>query len=102
MEKGMERVRHRAHLRQIDNTLPAKYTRRLYGSLPRSQAYLLLTQLRTGQSVTNLEMSITISNLLEGPRDDGRGKIDSSSWSKTVEAVLDFAEALQGFQSRTL
>lgn len=44
----------------------------------------------------------SISNLLEGPRDDGRGKIDSSSWSKTVEAVLDFAEALQGFQSRTL
>lgn len=38
-----------AHLRQIDNTLPAKYTRRLYGSLPRNRAYLL-TQLRTGHS----------------------------------------------------
>lgn len=35
------------HLRRIDNTLPAKYTRRLYGSLPRNRAYLL-TQLRTG------------------------------------------------------
>ena len=37
------------HLRRIDNTLPATYTRRLYGSLPRNRAYLL-TQLRTGNN----------------------------------------------------
>jgi ribonuclease HI len=37
------------HLRKIDSTLPANYTRRLYGSLPRSRAYLL-TQLRTGHN----------------------------------------------------
>ncbi|KAK9846218.1 zinc finger protein, partial [Penicillium brevicompactum] len=35
------------HLHTIDNALPAKYTRRLYGPLPRHRAYLL-TQLRTG------------------------------------------------------
>jgi hypothetical protein len=38
-----------SHLRRIDNTLPATYTRRLYGSLPRNRAYLL-TQLRTGHN----------------------------------------------------
>jgi ribonuclease HI len=37
------------HLRKIDGTLPATYTRRLYGSLPRNRAYLL-TQLRTGHN----------------------------------------------------
>jgi len=37
------------HLRKIDSTLPATYTRRLYGSLPRNRVYLL-TQLRTGHS----------------------------------------------------
>ncbi|OGE47364.1 hypothetical protein PENARI_c047G09521, partial [Penicillium arizonense] len=37
------------HLRKIDNTLPATYTRRLYGNLPRNRAYLL-TQLRTGHN----------------------------------------------------
>jgi hypothetical protein len=35
------------HLRKIDSTLPATYTRKLYGNLPRGRAYLL-TQLRTG------------------------------------------------------
>jgi ribonuclease HI len=38
-----------SHLRKIDGTLPATYTRRLYGSLPRNRAYLL-TQLRTGHN----------------------------------------------------
>jgi ribonuclease HI len=38
-----------AHLRSIDKTLPATYTRRLYGNLPRIRAYLL-TQLRTGHN----------------------------------------------------
>ncbi|KAK9847031.1 Endonuclease/exonuclease/phosphatase [Penicillium brevicompactum] len=37
------------HLRKIDDTLPATYTRKLYGSLPRGRAYLL-TQLRTGHN----------------------------------------------------
>jgi ribonuclease HI len=37
------------HLRKIDDALPATYTRRLYGSLPRNRAYLL-TQLRTGHN----------------------------------------------------
>lgn len=37
------------HLRLIDQTLPAIRTRRLYGSLPRNRAYLLI-QLRTGHS----------------------------------------------------
>jgi hypothetical protein len=36
-------------LRKVDNTLPASYTRRLYGNLPRNRAYLL-TQLRTGHN----------------------------------------------------
>ncbi|CEJ62503.1 hypothetical protein PMG11_11000 [Penicillium brasilianum] len=38
-----------SHLRKIDGTLPATYTRKLYGSLPRNRAYLL-TQLRTGHN----------------------------------------------------
>jgi hypothetical protein len=131
-----------AHLRQIDDTLPAKYTRWLYGSLPRNRAYLL-TQLRTGhcwlstyakafrfrdddlcvcgerESVHHVlsdcprlrelrrELRIkvgdafnSISTLLGGPGEEGRGKIDSASRAKTVDAVLDFAEASQRFQSR--
>ena len=131
-----------AHLRQIDDKLPAKYTRRLYGSLPRNRAYLF-TQLRTGhcwlstyaktfrfrdddlcvcgerESVHHVlldcprlrelrrELRIkvgdafnSISTLLGGPGEEGRGKIDSASRTKTVEAVLDFAEASQRFQSR--
>lgn len=36
-------------LRKVDNALPASYTRRLYGNLPRNRAYLL-TQLRTGHN----------------------------------------------------
>jgi ribonuclease HI len=38
-----------SHLRKVNSTLPATYTRRLYGSLPRNRAYLL-TQLRTGHN----------------------------------------------------
>jgi hypothetical protein len=30
-----------AHLRQIDSDLPARHTKKLYGNLPRSRAYLL-------------------------------------------------------------
>ena len=37
------------HLRKIDSTLPAPYTRKLYGNLPRGRAYLL-TQLRTSHN----------------------------------------------------
>ncbi|KAJ5513135.1 hypothetical protein N7463_002687 [Penicillium fimorum] len=131
-----------AHLRQIDNTLPAKYTRRLYDSLPRNRAYIL-TQLRTGHSwlstyakafrfrdddlcVCGARESIhhvlldcprlgelrrelrikvgdafnSISTLLGGSGEEGKGKIDRASRTKTVEAVLDFAEASQRFQIR--
>ena len=38
-----------SHLRKIDSTLPAAYTRRLYGSLRRNRAYLLI-QMRAGHS----------------------------------------------------
>ncbi|KAJ5936528.1 reverse transcriptase [Penicillium verhagenii] len=38
-----------AHLRKIDGDLPARYTRKLYGNLPRNRAYLL-AQLRTGHT----------------------------------------------------
>ena len=46
-EREWKESRNGNHLRKIDNTLPAKYTRRLYGNLPRNRAYLM-TQLRTG------------------------------------------------------
>jgi hypothetical protein len=36
-------------LRKVDNALPASYTRRLCGNLPRNRAYLLM-QLRTGHN----------------------------------------------------
>jgi hypothetical protein len=42
----------------------------------------------------------SISTLLRGPGEEGRGKIDRTSRTKTVEAALDFAEASQRFQSR--
>ena len=42
----------------------------------------------------------SMSTLLGGPGEEGRGKIDSASRTRTVEAVLDFAEASQRFQSR--
>ncbi|CRL30010.1 unnamed protein product [Penicillium camemberti] len=130
-----------AHLRQIDDTLPAQYTRRLYGSLPRNRAYLL-TQLRTGHCwlstyakafrfrnddlcvcgeresvhhvlLDSLRLGGPSKKLRErlatlptayrhcwgGPGEEGRGKIDSDSRTKTVEAVLEFTEASQRFQS---
>jgi hypothetical protein len=128
------------HPRQIDETLPAKYSRRFYGSLPRNRAYLL-TQLRTGHCwlsayarLSDFETTICVSGEresihhvlldcaslvilgreLRGNVSDalnsistrlsrpGRGKIDSASRIKTVEAVLDFAEASQWFQSRAI
>ncbi|KAJ5293045.1 Methyltransferase type 12 [Penicillium atrosanguineum] len=53
-----------AHLRQVDNTQPAKYTRRIYGSLPRNRAYLL-TQLRSGPSWLS-----TFAKAFRFPEDD--------------------------------
>lgn len=125
------------HLRKVDNSLPAKYTRRLYGNLPRNRAYLL-TQLRTGhcwlstyakmfrfrdddrcvcggrESVNHVLLDCpelrhlrrklrekvgdafnNISTLLGRLRES-----DTAPRAKTVEAVLDFAEASQRFQSR--
>jgi ribonuclease HI len=130
------------HLRKVDNTLPARYTRRLYGNLPRNRAYLL-TQLRTGhnwlstyrknvgysdndQCVCGAQETVThvlvdcpnlrdlrrelrreagdafnsVSSLLGGSKQGEKGKPDTVSRAKTVQAVLDFAEASQRFCSR--
>lgn len=38
---GLEAIRQRRPLRKIDGTLPASYTRELYGNLPKNRAYLL-------------------------------------------------------------
>jgi hypothetical protein len=42
----------------------------------------------------------SISILLGGTGEEGRGKIDSTSRTKIVEAILVFAKASQWFQSR--
>jgi ribonuclease HI len=131
-----------SHLRRIDSTLPASYTRRPYGSLPRNRAYLL-TQLRTGhnglstyakdrrlrnddqcecgaqETVKHVlvdcarlrelrkelrrkagESFNSVSALLGGSEAGRRDKTNSASRAKSVEAVLDFAEASQRFLSR--
>jgi ribonuclease HI len=131
-EREWRESRDGGHLRKIDNALPAKYTRRLYGSLPRNRAYLL-TQLRTGhcwcdddlcvcgkrESITHVlldcpalrdlrrelrekvgEAFNSMSTLLGGPGEGGRGKLDNASRAETVGAVLDFVEASQRFRSR--
>ncbi|OQD77995.1 hypothetical protein PENANT_c064G04783 [Penicillium antarcticum] len=97
-----------AHLRKIDGTLPARYTRKLYGNLPRNRAYLL-TQLRTGHNwLSNYRKEIgysehdRVSSLLGGSNEGDKGKPDTVSRAKTVQAVLDFAEASQRFRSRAL
>ncbi|OQE48141.1 hypothetical protein PENNAL_c0579G06940, partial [Penicillium nalgiovense] len=130
------------HLRKIDDTLPARYTRKLYGNLPRNRAYLL-TQLRTGhnwlssyrkkigysdddrcecgaqETVAHVLMQCprlrelrgelrrqvedalnSVSSLLGGSKEGEKGKPDTVSRAKTVQAVLDFAEASQRFRSR--
>ncbi|CEJ55656.1 hypothetical protein PMG11_01904 [Penicillium brasilianum] len=131
-----------AHLRKIDGGLPARYTRKLYGNLPRNRAYLL-TQLRTGhnwlstyakkfgfreddlcecgvqETVAHVLMECPrlrelrvelrrktgntlsgVSSLLGGSNEGEQGKPDIVSRAKTVQAVLDFAEASQRFRSR--
>jgi ribonuclease HI len=130
------------HLRKVDNTLPARYTRRLYGNLPRNRAYLL-TQLRTGhnwlstyrkkvgysdndQCVCGAQETVThvlvdcpnlrdlrrelrrevgdtfnsVPGLLGGSKQGERGKPDTVSRARSVNAVLDFAEASQRFCGR--
>ena len=42
----------------------------------------------------------SVSNVLGGPREAERGKTNNASRARTVEAVLDFAEASQRFRSR--
>ncbi|GAA3296697.1 hypothetical protein GCM10020218_080510 [Dactylosporangium vinaceum] len=131
-----------AHLRKIDGNLPARYTRKLYGNLPRNRAYLL-TQLRTGhnwlspyaklfgfreddlcacggrETVAHVLMECprlrelrvelkrkvgdtlnSVSSLLGGSKEGEKGKPDTVSRTKSVQAVLDFAEASQRFCSR--
>ena len=44
-----------AHLRKMDGGLPARYTRKLYGKLPRNLTYLL-TQLRTRRNSASATM----------------------------------------------
>ena len=138
-EREWKQSRNGSHLRKIDNALPAKYTRQLYGNLPRNRAYLL-TQLRTGhcwlstyakwfrhrdddRCVCGARESV-IHVLLDCPalrhlRRELREKVgdafrsistllgvggprggDAAPRAKTVEAILDFAEASQRFQSR--
>jgi hypothetical protein len=130
------------HLQKIDSTLPANYSRKLYGSLPRNRAYLL-TQLRTGHNwlstfakklsfrdddqcacgaretvvhvlvdcprLQGLRMKLlrevgdafnSVSSLLGGSNQGKKGNPDIISRAKTVNAVLDFAEASQRFCSR--
>ncbi|KAJ9482792.1 hypothetical protein VN97_g10631 [Penicillium thymicola] len=48
-EQGWKSSTKGAHLRKVDGALPARYTRKLYGNLPRNRAYLP-TQLRTSHS----------------------------------------------------
>jgi ribonuclease HI len=129
-------------LRKVDSGLPASYTRRLYGNLPRNRAYLL-TQLRTGHNwlssyrkkvgysdddlcVCGAQETVThvlvdcprlrelrrklrrevgdafnsVPSLLGGSKPGERGKPDTVSRARTVNAVLDFAEASQRFCGR--
>lgn len=141
-EKEWKEAGEGSHLRTIDNALPAKYTRRLYGPLPRNRAYLL-SQLRTGHcwlatfakafrfqdndrcgcgdretlkhvlwdspDLRELRRELrekvgdafnNVSSLLGGSQEERRGQIYHASRAKTVDAVLDFAEASQRFRSR--
>jgi hypothetical protein len=66
---------------------------------------VLLDGLRLGGLMKELRSKVgdafnSISILLKGPGEERRGKIDSTSRTKTVDAVLDFAEVSQRFQSR--
>ncbi|KAI2811923.1 hypothetical protein CBS115989_10964 [Aspergillus niger] len=143
-EKEWKESRDGGHLRKIDNTLPAKYTRRLYGALPRNRAYLL-TQIRSGhcwlstygklfgfrdddrclcggrESIIHVlldcpllrdlrrELRAKVGDALNsmsvllggsGSCQEGGSRVSNASRTKTVEAVLDFAEASQRFRSR--
>lgn len=119
----------------MDGALPARYTRKMYGSLPRNRAYLL-TQLRTGHNwlstyakkfgfrdddrcecgaqetvshvlleclkLRDLRIKLrrsvgdalnSVSSLLGGLNEGEKGNPDTASRAKTVQAVLNFAEA---------
>ena len=56
--------------------------------------YLQLRELRRELRIKVSDAFNSISILLGGLGEEGRGKIDSVSRTKTVEAILDFAEAL--------
>ena len=68
------------HLRRIDKNLPSIHTRRLYGSLPRNQAYLLI-QLRTGHSW------LATHGKLYGFRDDD--KCECGAVETVVHVLVD-------------
>lgn len=59
-----------------------------------------LIELRQGLREKVGDVFNNMSTPLERPGEEGRGKANGASWTKIVEAVLDFAEASQGFQSR--
>jgi hypothetical protein len=118
------------HLRQIDTKLPSKHTRRLYDTLPRNRAYLLM-QLRTGHSwlATHAKLhgfrddnkcecggkETVVHVIVDCPRlRDLRQKLREKignefnnissmlggAGKEVLNAVLDFAEASRRFYSR--
>ncbi|KAF4202410.1 hypothetical protein CNMCM8927_000222 [Aspergillus lentulus] len=93
------------HLRQIDATLPSIRTRRMYGSLPRSRAYLL-TQLRTGHSWLAAHgkrhgLQENDKYMLGGGTQGKEGRLNVAAHDGSIlGAVLDFAEASERFRSR--
>lgn len=74
-------------------------------SVRKSVYHVLLDYLRLGGLRRELRRKVSdtfnsILTLLGGLVEEGRGKIDSASRTKTVDAVLDFAKASQRFQNR--
>jgi hypothetical protein len=64
-------------------------------------SYVLAEGSRTQVYVSLMEANFeSVCTNVGGPGGEGKGKVNSASRAKTVEAVLDFAEASQRFQSR--
>ncbi|KAJ5240521.1 uncharacterized protein N7469_002112 [Penicillium citrinum] len=116
------------HLKKIDNSPPSIYTRKLIVRKPGQEPGILLRTgynwLSTyaklfgfredDQCVCGAQETVThvlvdcpwggafssVLSLLGGSKQGEKGKPDTVSRAKTVQAVLDFAEASQGFRSR--